>query len=83
MTAVGCREGFAEVEGGLFGLPDLQDSPKDDPGELGTLWQPSATGEGVHEGGRSPEDDREVPHLDSDLLFGKPCVLGVAADGPA
>ena len=80
MTVVGGREGFDEVESGLFGLPCLQHSPKDDPG---TLWQPRETGEGVHEDERSPWDDRDVPHLDSDLLFGQPCLQGVVTDGPA
>ena len=83
MIVVGCREGFDEVEGGLSGLPDLLDSPKGDPGEFGSLWPAHLTGNGVHEDGRSPEGDRDFPHLDSDLLFGKPCVLGVVTGGPA
>ena len=83
MTVVGCKEGFDEVEGGPFGLPDLLDSPKGDPGEFGSLWPARFAGDGVHVGGRSPEDDRDFPHLDSDLLFGKPCVLGVVTGGPA
>ena len=69
MTVVG----FDEVEGGLVELPYLPDSPKDDPGELGTLCQPQARVEEVH--------DMDVLHLDNNPMFGEPCVLGSAMGG--
>ena len=75
MTVVEGREGF-----GLSGLPCLQDSPMGDPG---TLWQSRVAGGRVRGDERSPWDDRDVPHLDSGLLFGQPCLPGVAMDGPA
>ena len=72
MTVVG----IDAVEGGLFELPYLPDSPEDDSGgELETLFQPRTNAVGV-----PAEVDTD---LDNGLLFGEPRVLGSAMGGLA